>query len=285
MLMNIVYPDRPSGLSLLFGLIPKDFQECVNVFPVSNYEQMISATAASVQLLEKHFKKTGIQGWGVFEMVESYWTFSQDYYCRLAYGESMGEYFAEMQSVLSKDKASQAAAYESFAGPFGGPWPIVKFLHNYNWIDKLKRMNFNIVFTSELKTEENKDSIFSELGFRPAGEKHLQHKFDTIIYLSHKGDNFFMKPYKLTGYRKRYGEMNITDKNGYEEHKKAQKRLADMGLRTSKIEDLEIQAGIKPPKLEEKTITMISKTDESKISKTELTEQPKKEAPKDDWNI
>lgn len=287
LLMTIIYPDRPKGLASLYGMIPKEYQEgVVNVFPVNNYEDTIIATATSVEMLNDHYKRTGVHGWLVAELMESYWLYSQDFFCRFAYGQSIMEYMAKMQSVLNEKKSDKGStAYEAFAGPFGGPWPIIKMAHNLNWIDKLKKMPFNIVFTSEIKEEDNKDSIFEK--WRPAGEKHMQHKFDTILYLTHKGDNYFMKPFKISGYEKLYGEINITGKNGYDVHREALKRLESLGYKTTKMEDLERQAGIVLPKqkVEEKTITMISKNDESKISKNELTEQPKKEAPKDEWNI
>ena len=218
--MTIVFPDRYSGFTKLAGYIPKKYldNDSVKIFPVNNYEETITATGSATRLLLDHYKKTGVHGWGVWELMENYWTFSQDYFCRKAYGTTMGEFFAQMQSIMSKTKGEKKTAYEAFAGPFGGPWPIIKYFHNFSWIDKIKRMPYNVIFTSELKEEDNKDSIFSQYGFRPAGEKHNQHKIDTIINLSHKGNNYFMKCYKLTGYQKRYGELNITNKNGYEEH-------------------------------------------------------------------
>ena len=268
MKMYIIYPDRPQGLVKLYGLIPKEYQESIEVLPVGTYEDTIIATATAVEGLEKHFKETGVYGWIVFELIENYWTFSQDYFCREAYGQSLGEFFSQMRTIMSKDKAEKRTAYEAFSGPFGGPWPIIKFFHNFNWIDKVKRYPYNVVFTSELKAEDNEDSIFKELGYRPAGEKHTQHKVDTILYLNHKKAGkdykFTMKPYKLTGYRAFYAPVDITEKNAYEEHKKALKNLAERGYKVSKMEDLEEQADIKPPKPKEE-------------KKPEPKEEPKKQ--------
>lgn len=246
--MFIVFPDRPNGLAKLYGLIPKEYIDCIDVFTVRNYEETVRATASAERALMEHYRNTGVHGWLVFELMENYWTFAQDYFCRMAYGQTISEYFTQMQSIMSKDKAEKKTAYEAFAGPFGGPWPIIKFSHNFNWIDKVKRMPFNVVFTSELKEEENQDSIFKSLGYRPAGEKHTQHKVDTILYLSHKQDNFFMKPFKLTGFTKLYGELKVSDTVAYEEHRKAIRRLSELGCSVTKMKDLEIQAGIKPPK-------------------------------------
>jgi len=292
--MVIIYPDRPQGINKLFGFIPKAYQDSVDILPVTDYESTIRSTNSAIKKLEEHYKKTGKHGWLVFELLENYWTFAQDYFCRKAYGQTMGDFFAQMQSIMSKDsnKADKKTAYESFAGPFGGPWPIIKFFHNFNWIDKIKRLPFHKVFTAELREEDNKDSVFTELGFRPGGEKHNTHKMDTALYLSHKGNNFFIKPYKLTGYTKLYGEINVTHKNLYAEHKNACKRLEELGYKVGKLKDLEQQAGISPPakkQPEEKTIKTVSKSKDGKetegaMTKTELT-TPAKKSVEEEWDI
>jgi len=246
--MQIIFPDRPSGLKKLIGLIPEEYKDNIDVYPVTDYESSIIATATAERKLKKHYQKTGELGWMVFELMENYWSFSQDYYCRQAYGKSMGEYFAQMQSILSKNKAEKKQAYEAFAGPFGGPWVVIKFFHNFNWIDKVKRFPYNTVFTSEIKEESNKDSVFFELGFRPAGEKNNQHKMDTILYLGHKKGKFTMKPFKLTGFSKFYSEIDISSKNGYNKHLQACDKLTEMGLSVTKFDDLEQKIGIMPPK-------------------------------------
>lgn len=246
MLMNIIFPDRAKGLTSLYGMIPHEYRDCVNIFPVNNYEDTIVATATSDEMLMEHFKKSGVHGWFVAELMESYWLYSQDYYCRNAYGKDLMEYMTMMQGVFSEKSSKQGTAYEALAGPFGGPWPIIKMAHNMNWIDKLKKKPYNIVFTSEVKEEDNKESIFEK--YRPAGEKHMQHKFDTILYLTHKGDSYFMKPYKISGYEKLYSQIEITGKNGYEVHMDCLKRLADLGYKTTKMEELEKEVGIVPPK-------------------------------------
>ena len=96
-----------------------------------------------------------------------------------------------------------------------------------------------------------------------------------------------MKPYKLTGYTKLYGELNITGKNGYEEHKKALARLTEMGYKVSKWDELEKEAGITPPKPKaephtEEEIKEITEDagapDMDKDIKEDLTEIAEKEA-------
>lgn len=288
MKMSIIFPDRPTGLAKLYKLIPRKYIDCIDVFQVNNYEETIIATATAEKQMETHYKKTGHYGWTVFELMENYWAFAQDYYCREAYGQTMGEYFAQMQSIMSNDKAEKRAAYEAFAGPFGGPWTIIKFFHNFNWIDRVKRFPYNTVFTSEIKEEENKDSIFHSLGYRPAGEKHNQHRMDTILYLGHRGEKFTIKPFKLTGYTKLYGEIDITGKNGYEEHKKACKRLADLGYCVSKMDDLEQQAGISPPKRKQPEVKVHTKEELGEMTKNapnmveDIQEGLKKLAKKED---
>lgn len=287
MLMNIIFPDRAKGLTSLYGMIPREYQEAVNIFPVNNYEDTIIATATADELLMEHFKKTGVHGWFVAELMESYWLYSQDYFCRHAYGKNLMEYMTMMQGVFSEKATKQGTAYEALAGPFGGPWPIIKMAHNMNWIDKLKKKPYNIVFTSEIKEEDNKESIFDK--YRPAGEKHMQHKFDTIIYLTHKGDQYFMKPYKISGYEKLYTQLDITGKNGYEVHIEALARLAKLGYKTTKMEELEKEAGIVPPKKvkqKDEQVLPQSVTDVQKeLEQIEAKKEKKKTEEDDLFNI
>ena len=276
----IILPDRPTGLTKLVDFIPKPYMDRIEVFSVNNYEDTIKTTASAIRLLEEHYKKTGKFGYLVFELMENYWTFSQDYFCRNAYGKTMGEYFAQMQSIMGADKGDKRTAYEAFAGPFGGPWPIIKFFHNFNWIDKVKRLQFNTIFTSEMKEETNKDSIFFDLGYRPAGEKHNQHKMDTIIYASHIGNEFFIRAYKLIGYTKLYGKTKSTGKNDYETHLMCLEELEKRGFKVSAMDDLEQQAGITPPKKEVKVVEE-EKTKEQK----EIKKQDEEEKKEDDWEL
>jgi len=272
----IILPDRPTGITKLSDFIPESYMERIKIFPVNKYEDTVRATATSEKLLREHFKKTGKYGYDIFELMENYWTFSQDYFCRNAYGKTMGEFFAQMQSIMGSDKGDQRTAYEAFAGPFGGPWPIIKFFHNFNWIDKIKRFPFHTIFTSEIKEETNKDSVFFDLGYRPAGEKHNQHRMDSIIYTSHIGNKFFIRSYKLTGYTKLYGKVDVTHKNNYEVHLNMLKELEKRGFKVSAMDDLEKQAGIQPPKEEKKV---------DKEETKEVKSEDSKEKKEEEWDL
>jgi len=273
LLMCIIYPDRPTGITKLFKNIPEKYRDSILVFPINTYEELVSSTSEAEKKLKEHRQKTGKFGWMVVELLEDSWKSVQDYYCRLAYGETLGEYFAKKRADVKAMK-EDTTAYRALEG--WGDWTIIKYFHNFNWIDKIKRMPYNIVFTAEIKEEGNKDSIFFDLGYRPAGEKDNMHRVDTILYLNHKSNTFKIKPYKLTGYRRLYGELDITNKNAYEVHKSALKELEKRGYRTSAIEELEKEAGIKVP-----NVSPPPKKEEEEKPK----EEPKKEEPKDEWSI
>lgn len=280
-LMCILYPDRPTGITKLFNLIPPEYRDNILIFPINTYEELISSTATAERKLKEHFQKTGKLGWLVVELLEDAWKSVQDYYCRLAYGETLGEYFAKKRADV-KAMDEDSTAYKSLTG--WGDWSIIKYFHNFNWIDKIKRMPYNVVFTAEVKEEGNKDSNFYDLGYRPGGEKDNIHRVDSIIYLSHKGNQFTMRTYKLTGYSRLYSSIDITspDKHGnevlaYEAHRKALQRLEDRGYRTSKFEELEKAANIKPVKEEpnqpKKEKIVKSKTSESSNENADTKEE------------
>jgi len=279
LLMCIVYPDRSTGITKIQKLIPREFLDNILVFPVNTYEEMVSSTAVAEQRLKEHYKNTGKFGWLVIELLEESWRFTQDYYSRKAFGESLADLMAtkrqEVKAMMeSKDKAGKETAYQALEGY--KDWVTIKFYHNFNWIDKIKKMPFNVVFTSEVKKEDNEDSVFSQLKWRPAGEKDNIHRVDTVLYLSHKGNDFFMKPFKLTGYTRLYSEQKITSKNGYELHRHSCSRLEELGYCVSKITDIEMQAGINPPKKK------VEPADEEEKPK----EKPKeKEQNEDEWEL
>jgi len=279
LLMCIIYPDRPTGIKKLEGLIPNDYKDNILVFPIDTYEELVSATAIAEKKLQEHNKKTGKHGWLVIELLEEAWKNAQDYYTREAYGETLGNYFSHKRAEVKAMKEDDSA-YRALSG--WGDWSVIKFMHNFNWIDKIKRMPYNVVFTAEIKQEGNKNSIFFDLGYRPAGEKDNMHRVDTIINLNHKGNNFKMKPYKLTGFSKLYGEIDITNKNPYSEHKKACKRLEELGYKSTAIEELEKNAGVSPPKSPAKKET---KNEEPKKQEKEKEKQEESKEEEIDWNI
>ena len=272
--MCIIYPDRPTGITKLYNNIPEKYRgDSVKIFPINTYEEMVSCTAQSEQILADHYKETGKLGWMVVELLEDAWKSVQDYYCRLAYGETLGEYFAKKRADVKAMK-EDTTAYRALEG--WGDWTIIKYFHNFNWIDKIKRMPYNVLFTSEIKEEGNKDSIFFDLGYRPAGEKDNMHRVDTILYLSHKGNKFFMKPYKLTGFKRLYGQVEITGNSAYIEHRKYLKELEKRGYRQSAIEELEKEADIKPPEKKEET---------KEKPKEEKVPEKKEEKTGGDWDL
>lgn len=250
-LMCLIYPDRPTGVTKLYNLIPKEYVGNILVFPISKYEELVSSTAVAEQKLKEHFQKTGYHGWLICELLNEMWTYAQDYYSRQAYGESLADYLTlQRESVREKMRKIGKEDKETIWQSLGGftDWVAIKFFHNFNWIDRIKKMPFNVLFTAEIKAENNKDSIFSTIGVRPAGEKDNMHRTDTILYLKHEGNKFTQQCFKLTGYSRLYSEIDVTDKNGYEVHKKILKQFESKGYRSSAIEELEEEAGITPPK-------------------------------------
>jgi len=243
-MMCIIFPDRPTGLTKLIGMVPKEYRDRIFVYPIDKYEDLVRATATVEKRLLEHYKKTGHHGWMVVELLEESWKASQDYYSRLAYGENLGEYFAQKRAEVKAMK-NDDSAYRALTG--WGDWSVIKFFHNFNWIDKIKRMPFNVLFTAEIKEEGNKDSIFYDLGYRPAGEKDNMHRVDTIIHLSHRRDEFIMQPFKLTGFTKLYKPEKITNTNAYALHRRNLEKMEKSGLKTSVFEELETAADIKPP--------------------------------------
>jgi len=288
--MCIVFSDRATGITKLYNMIPKEYVNNVHIFPVNNYEDLVVATGSSEKILLEHFKNTGAHGWLIIELLEEAWRMSQDYYSRKAFGETLADLMAakrraieELKSVKSEDKRD--SAYQALEG--WRDWTVIKFFHNFNWIDKIKKMPFNVGATAEIKDLDNPDSVFSAIKVRPSGEKDNTHRFDTIIYKKHVGDKFYQRCFKLTGYSRLYSDIDITDKNGYEMHKMILKKFEKSGFKSSAIEELEKEAGIPaPPKKEEKKPETKPEPKKEEKPKEEKKEEKKEETKQEvKWEI
>ena len=253
--MCIVFPDRATGITKLYNLIPKDYRERVFIYPVNSYEGMVTATANCERILNEHYEKTKKHGWLIVELLEEAWRMSQDFYSRQAFGETLADLMSAKRRAIGeintiKDEKKKKSAFEALEG--WRDWTVIKFYHNYNWIDRIKKMPFNVGVTAEVRPIEDEDSIFYVIKQRPAGEKDNAHRFDTILYKKHQGNKFTQRCFKLTGYNRIYSEVDVTGKNAYTVHKELIGRLAKSGYKTSAIEELEQEAGIPTPKKTEK---------------------------------
>jgi len=326
--MCIVFSDRTTGITKLYHHVPKEYVNNVHLYMVNDYESMVTATANAERKLIEHYKKTGVYGWLICELLEESWRFAQDHYSKEAFGETLADLMSAKRRAITeirglKDEKKKESAYQALEG--WRDWSVIKFYHNFNWIDKIKRMPFNVGATAETRDIDSEDSMFYSIKLRPAGEKDNAHRFDTIIYKKHQGDKFTMRCFKLTGYSRLYSEVDITDKNSYEVHKNILKKFDKAGYHSSAIDELEKEAGIpkeskkvekkekpkeeskekidweatKTEKPKEKTIKTETKEDgkvtKESMSKEELTEKPKekpkKEKPKEkpaeevDWSL
>ena len=274
--MCIIFSDRATGITKLYHLIPKEYVNRVFIFPVSNYEEMVKATAESERILMKHFEKTKTHGWLILELLEEAWRFAQDYYSRQSFGETLADLMATKRQevhnlMVAKNKEDKETAYQVLSG--FRDWVTIKFFHNFNWIYKIKRMPFNVGATAEIREEVNPDSMFAKVGAKPAGEKDNMHRFDTIIYKKHLKDKFYQRCFKLTGYSRLYSDVDITDKNSYTIHKKVCEKFERSGYKTGAMEEIEKEAGIEPPK---------PKAKEEPKSEEKPKEEKKEE---DEWEI
>ena len=281
--MCVIFSDRATGITKLYNLIPKEYVERVHIFPTNDYESMVKATASSEQILMEHFKNTGVHGWLICELLAESWRFCQDHYSREAFGETLADLMsAKRRAIVDikglKDDKKKESAYQALEG--WRDWSCIKFYHNFNWIDRIKKMPFNVGATAEIKDEANPDSIFAAIKVRPSGEKDNVHRFDTIIYKKHQGDKFYMRCLKLTGYDRLYTDVDITNKNSYAVHKEILKKFDKAGYHSSAIEELEKEAGIpSPPKVE----PPIPKPEPK--PKQESKPESKKEEPKEEAKI
>lgn len=174
--------------------------------------------------------------WFVFEMIGSIWDFAQTEYSRLVYDEGLTNHImllrAEAQEIIrqqgvdpkSKEARKITGEKIGFSGLDGRQdWSLIKRMHNNELFDKLIiRGDFNILSTTSMtlisndEMEKHKYPEFESLGRRPEGEKHQQHRHDTLAVVDKKGGKWLArtdlgaKKGKDRGGRELFKELDIT---------------------------------------------------------------------------
>ena len=271
--MFVICPDRRGGVQKVAKRIhvPEKLRSYIKVKYVDSYEELVAATATAKEHLDNFAKEGKDLLWLVIELLDEAWMLSQDYYTRKTYGKTKALYFAGKVEVI-KDMVSnekKATAFQAFSG--FSDWVVIKSLHNENWIDKIKKFPYNVLYTAEQK-EADTGTIFAPPGpgVRPAGEKDNMHRVDTIIYLTRNGHKYYQQCLKLTGYSKGYGNKDVTNKNNYTVHLGEVKNIDDIDSKDVKEETPKKESN--PP--EEKK--------EKEVQPKEKQEEPKKDPPKEE---
>lgn len=247
LLVWAIFPDRPGGFKKLEAdFIPKKYSNSCRIFYTNDFQDVIDISeVAAVDLKKFAEEDPNHVVWFVVELLNEMWEAAQHLYVERAYDKTFADYFAAQRAEL-KDRAQKAregkepSAYAAFSGAFGGDWPIIKDYHNAQWIERVKMFpgfGVNVLFTAEEREEEDKGTLFTDIGTKPAGEKRNQHRVDTILHLTAQSNGFKMDAAKITGLSLRYSNADITTKIPYEVHLEKVARLKALQEKMKKKTD------------------------------------------------
>ena len=207
---EVVVLDRDRGLAkAIQGIFGKKAPTNLTYFLANEWDKMEKAVDYALTNLEPG-------DWFVSEMVGSMWDFAQTEYSRRVYGEDVTDHLlalrADAQEVIDAAKVSLRSSDPKakkeaqrilgekmqYSGMEGRTdWSVIKRLHSDKVFDHLIRDGqFNMLSTTSLtalSTEEiNRGSwpLFQQYGKRPEGEKHNIHRYDTLVMVERKQDEF-----------------------------------------------------------------------------------------------
>ena len=139
--------------------------------------------------------------WVLIDMLGRFWDMAQNLEVSAVHGVSTGQ--AMLEACKKMVEASKLNAPGTLAQP---DWSIIKRFHNEEFIDEITlSWDANVVATTSLnKLDTDRDDallveVFAKYGFRPEGEKHNVHRFDTVMLIEAESDRHYLSTAKDRG--------------------------------------------------------------------------------------
>jgi len=162
----------------------------VYVWSASDWE---SLKAGTDQILKQSIKDND---WLVIDMADAPWDSVQRYFTSEVFKTGIGEYFLQVRKEIEASKKKVASvAREALSG--WTDWAVINKLYT-DWITpliyRLKCHLYLATKVQELGSKEDADikELYSELGVRPSGQKHLGHQVHTILLFIPGRGNWFI---------------------------------------------------------------------------------------------
>ncbi len=233
---NLVVIDRDRGLA-------KAVKEVCGKIPDNLDYFLANKFAKYSEGIQHAFVNLEADDFLVFDMIGGMWDQAQSEYSRMIYGDDVTAHLlalrAEAEEALDSTKRTKAdAGVRQASVQYNGmegrtDWPLIKRMHNDDLIDDaILNGDFNILSTTSgsaiSEQEAGKWPRWDHIGLRPEGEKHNQHRHDTLMYLSLVRGKYFwqtnlgMGEGKDRGDRMLIGPTECTDEgvlaSYYKEH-------------------------------------------------------------------
>jgi hypothetical protein len=187
------YPERQVTIFDFDRGTPKVVQELGGDIPNLTIH-IIREWPKLVEKFKEEHARLGKGDWLCIDMLSRMWDLAQAFYSNYVFGEDPIEHLMTMKKQVNK------VGFGGFDGLTD--WAIIKRLHNEQIIDlAILGGEYNVMATTSIReilpVEKDPkpgslESIYArEFGFKPEGEKHNIHRFDTQVYLYRKADGAF----------------------------------------------------------------------------------------------
>jgi len=190
------YIDTERGLIQTLREFEEDIDENIEYFECFNFTDAINA----LKLILENAQKGDII---IIDMLSVLWDWSQEQYTMEVFDKDMSKFYLSRRKEIV-EKRSGAPVMDGWKD-----WVGIKLLHNHDFIDEfVKQTGADLICICSAKrvdmNEEGKPpvlnpTIFTPIGFAPEGEKHNEHRFDTIIYFECGEDNWYTIAPKFRG--------------------------------------------------------------------------------------
>lgn len=191
------YIDTERGLKKTLKEFPREIDSNIEVFECNTFKNVIKALKLT---LENAQKGDTI----IVDMLSIIWDWAQENYTLEVFDNDVTSfYLARRKDRIAK--SSKKPVYEGWQD-----WIGIKLLHNHDFIDELvKQTGADLICICGAKEVDMNEpgkppkvlnpTIFTPIGFAPEGEKHNEHRFDTIVYFQCGEDNWYIKAPKWRG--------------------------------------------------------------------------------------
>ena len=191
------YIDTERGLTETLKEFKEDIDKHIEHFKCNDFKDILSA----LKLIIENAQRGDII---VVDMLSTLWDWAQSEYTLQVFDKDMTKFYLSRRKELIAE-ASGKPVFEGWKD-----WVGIKLLHSQDFIDILVRQTgadlIAICSAKQVPINEpgkppvvlNPD-IFTFVGWAPEGEKHNQHRFDTILYMWCGEKDWYYKAPKWRG--------------------------------------------------------------------------------------
>lgn len=169
----------------------------VEVFPASDWDGCMQALRSVEDKTKGRFSDSwndwARRPWFMVDHVCSTWEMVQSYFVEEIFNKDIGQYFLEVREVLSKG-ARRLDALDGWKD-----WIVINKIYQ-SWANRICALPCHVYLaarSAEVLKEGYEEprvlDTYGYLGAKPAGEKRMDYRMHTVLYLTHRGDQWFTR--------------------------------------------------------------------------------------------